>query len=238
MQKAVIITGGARRVGAALAVYFAENGYDIALHYNTSKAAALEVQKKVRALGRVCELFECDLQNTSEIPAFMARIFAKMPNVSALINNASVFERSEFMQTDIALFESQFAVNFKAPFFLTQAFVVSASASASVVNILDTDISGTGGSHFAYLLSKKTLADFTKMAARELGQKVRVNGVCAGIMLPSDEKDAEYMARVEKTLPLGKNADTMDAAAAAYFLCENRAVTGQLLFIDGGKNLL
>ena len=242
MSKAVIITGGARRVGAALAVYFAEKGYDIALHYNNSLDDAKIVQKKVQELGKICELFTADLQKTSQIPALMAEIFAKMPHASTLINNAAVFQRAEFMETSEELFDHEFAVNFKAPFFLTQEFASSCEALActgsSVINMLDTDISGSGGSHFAYILSKKNLAEFTKMAARALGEKVRVNGICAGIMLASDARDEEYMERIKKTLPLKQNASVEDVAEAVYFLSQNQLITGQLLFIDGGKNLL
>ena len=243
MKKAIIITGGAKRVGAALAIYFAEKGFDIALHYNNSHADALNVQKKVRELGQLCELFAADLQETSAIPALMEQIFAKMPHATTLINNAAVFELAEFMETSEELFDQAFALNFKAPFFLTQEFASSCgrqdeSTGSSVINILDTDISSNGGSHFAYLLSKKTLAEFTRMAARALGEKVRVNGVCAGIMLASDKKDEEYMARLEQTLPLKQNASVEQVAEAVYFLSQNQAITGQLLFIDGGKNLL
>ena len=251
MRQAVIITGGAKRVGAALAVYFSEKGFDIALHYNNSLDDAKIVQKKVQELGRNCELFAADLQETSKIPALMAEIFAKMPHASTLINNAAVFQRAEFMETSEELFDHEFAVNFKAPFFLTQEFAKFFALSSpspsgrgrgegkhNVINILDTDISGNGGSHFAYILSKKNLAEFTKMAARALGDKVRVNGVCAGIMLASDARDEEYMSRLTKTLPLKQNARVEQVAEAVYFLSQNQAVTGQLLFIDGGNNLL
>lgn len=241
MQKnAVIITGGARRVGAMLALYFAEKGYDIALHYNDSQDEAIRVQEQVLALGRACEIFAHDLQDIGGIPNFMAYIHAKMPHANTLINNASVFERADFMETDEEFFDRQFIVNFKAPFFLTQEFarIFGQNAGANVVNMLDTNITGTGGSHFAYLLSKKAFAEFTRMAARALGEKVRVNAVCPGIVLPSQELDTEYMHRLRYTLPLKKNASVGQVVEAVYYLSHNAALTGQFIFIDGGESVL
>lgn len=236
MREAVIITGGARRVGAAMAVYFASKNFDIALHYNNSEDDALALQQKLRSLGVNCELFQQDLRDTAKIPALMADIRAKMPNVVALINNASIFERAEFMETDEALFDRQLAVNFKAPFFLTQAF--AKVFGGSVINLLDTDIVTNQTSHFAYLLSKKTLAEFTKMAAKSLGSSVRVNGVCPTIVLPSNELDIDYMNKLEKTLPLQTQISLEEIAEVAYWLTQQKTITGQMIFVDGGKHVL
>lgn len=233
MKRAVIITGGAKRVGAALSRYFSAKGYDIALHYSTSKTEAEALHTE---LGN-CELFQHDLNDVADIPALMADIKSRMPHAVTLINNASIFNRKNFLETDEAFFDAQMTVNFKAPFFLTQAFAKSFGAG-SVVNIIDTDIQKTGGSHFAYLLSKKALADFTQMAARDLGPKIRVNGVCPGIMLPSNELDEDYMKRLSQTLPLRATATVQQTVEATFMLAENNALTGQLLFVDGGSSTL
>ncbi len=237
MSKSVLITGGARRVGAALALHFAQHGWSVALHYNRSQAQAETLREALSALGVACKLFRHDLADTKGIPSLMRRVQEEMPHVCALVNNASIFERAPFMDTDEALFDRQFAVNFKAPFFLTQAYAKTFGKGA-VVNILDTDIVQTQPSHFAYLLSKKVLAEFTRMAARELGANIRVNGVCPGILLPSNELDVPYMKKLETELPLKLLATPDQVAEAARFLCENNAVTGQLLFVDGGQQLL
>ncbi len=237
MRSGVIITGGAKRVGAALVRYFAQNNYDIALHYSTSKSEAERLQAEVRALGVNCELFALDLSKIEKIPALMADIKTRMPNVTTLINNASIFTRKSFMETDEAFLDAQMTVNFKAPFFLTQAFAKTFGAG-SVVNILDTDISKTNGSHFAYLLSKKALADFTQMAARDLGPKIRVNGVCPGHILPSTQVDMDYGDRLLKIIPLKEHPTPELLAEAAYGLAQNRMMTGELIHIDGGMHLL
>lgn len=239
MNNAVIITGAAKRVGAAMAMYFAEKKFDIALHYNNSKDEALVLQKEIKKTGVACEIFAHDLGDSKGLSKLIDTIHSKMPHCNTLINNASIFERCEFLETDEALFDRQFAINFKAPFFLTQAFAKTfgKNPGANVINILDTDIAQNQISHFAYLLSKKTLADFTKMAARSLGPNIRVNGVCPGILLPSNELDEVYMEKTAETLPLQKTATVEDVISTIYGLCSNPALTGQFLFVDGGKNV-
>ncbi len=236
-KKAVLITGGARRVGAAMAIYFAKAGYDIALHYNRSKTDAGKIKKKIETSGRACVLFQHDLSNMKNIPLLMKRVQKAMPHCTALVNNASIFERADFMNTEEALLDRQFAVNFKAPFFMTQAFART-FGKGCVVNILDTDIAQTHGSHFAYLLSKKTLAEFTPMAARALGPKIRVNGVCPGAILPSSQVDAHYIQKLKGVIPLKSHPGADEIAETARWLIDQQHITGQLIFVDGGMHVL
>jgi pteridine reductase len=235
-DKAVLITGGAKRVGATIALHFAQNGYDVALHYNHSKADAVKLQKQITKLGRRCEIFSLDLKKTKEIPALLAKVKKSMPHCVALINNASIFERAEFAKTNEALFDRQFAVNFKAPFFVTQAFAKTFGKGA-VINMCDTDIVTTQGSHFAYLLAKKSLAAFTEMVAAALSPNIRVNAVCPVIVLPSNELDRAYMKRLEKMLPDKRIPSVQEVAQAVYNLCESD-VSNEFVFVDGGKHLL
>ena len=237
MKKAVIITGGAKRVGSAIARHFSQNKYDIALHYNASETDAKVLQKEIQAMGQDCQLFQQDLTQIAELNSFVKTIHQAMPHCVALINNASLFERAALMETDEALFDRQFTTNFKAPFFLTQSFAKHFK-KGSIINILDTDIAQSGITHFAYLLSKKSLADFTTMAARALGPDIRVNGVCPGIMLPSNELDQTYMDKLLPSLPLGALGTLEQVAKSCLWLCENSSITGQFLFCDGGQHLL
>ena len=234
----VIITGAARRVGAALARCFAAHGYDIALHYNRSEKDAGRLKKNIEKLGVDCILFQHDLMDIETLPWFIKNVRSQMRHCTVLINNASAFERAEFMETDEALFEQQFTVNFKAPFFLTQAFAKT-FGKGCVINMLDADFTGTHGSHFAYLLSKKALADFTPMAARALGPRIRVNGVCPGIVLPpeSGEYDA-YVKKSRANMPLREHPTLEAVAEAAYWLAGQAHITGQLIYVDGGRHVL
>ncbi len=236
-MNAALITGGAKRLGREIALHLAENGYGIALHYNHSKAEAEIVKKEIEAKGRACVLLPADLADTGTLAALVQNAKAALPKLNVLINNASVFDRAGFAETDEALFDRQMDVNFKAPFFLTQAFAKTVT-QGHVVNILDTNITNTHGSHFAYLLSKKLLAEFTHMAARALGPAVRVNGVCPGIVLTSGDHDEAYRKKLAETLPLQANATPLDVAKAIVGLLNLPSVTGQILFVDGGQHLL
>ncbi len=239
-KKAIIITGGAKRVGAAMAVYFARKNFDIALHYNHSKDEAAALQSEIGKIGVTCEIFSHNVKSSKGLAPLIENIQQKMPHCNTLVNNASIFERSEFLETSEELFDRQFAVNFKAPFFLTQAFAKTfgKNSGANVINILDTDIAQNQISHFAYLLSKKTLADFTIMAARALGPDIRVNGVCPGAMLPSGENYDGYEEKIQQMVPL-KNQPTLDELSeSAYWLTQQKSITGQIINVDGGKHVL
>jgi pteridine reductase len=236
-SKAVLITGGAKRVGAALVRHFAANGYDIALHYNRSEKDAGKLHSEIEEAGGWCELFPHDLSDNKGIPALMKNVKKIMPHCVALINNASIFEPATLMETNEALFDRQFGINFKAPFFATQAFAKTFGKGA-VVNILDTAITDTQGSHFAYLLSKKTLAEFTRMAARELGPKIRVNAVAPGCMIAIDANDTSYEDKMRKLIPLRKHPSLDELGQTVRWLAEQAHITGQLVFVDGGQHAL
>ncbi len=236
-RPAVIITGGAKRVGAVLTRHFAGHGYDIALHYHQSKSEAESLQKEILSLGVSCQLFQHDLNDIAGLSSLVASIYKAMPHVNALVNNASLFERATLMDTSEALFDRQFTTNFKAPFFLTQAFSLHVG-KGSIVNILDTDIVQTQGSHFAYLLSKKILAECTVMAARELGPDIRVNAVCPGCLIPADAADEAYVEKLKDTIPLKEHPLPQEAAEAVLWLVKQPHITGQLIYVDGGKHVL
>lgn len=237
MRNGIIITGAAKRVGAAMAVYFATRGFDIALHYNSSKSEAEAVQQEIKKLGGTCEIFAHDLLETKGLSGLIDDIHNKMPGCTTLINNASIFERCEFMETSEALFDRQFNVNFKAPFFLAQAFAKK-FAKGCIINIIDTDIAQNQISHFAYLLSKKTLADFTQMAAIALGPAIRVNGICPGSMLPSVENYPGYEEKVKQAVPLKSQPSLDELSEAAFWLSQQASITGQIINVDSGKHLL
>jgi NAD(P)-dependent dehydrogenase (short-subunit alcohol dehydrogenase family) len=236
LKNGILITGAAQRVGAALALHFARHGHDVALHYNRSEPAARKIQQEIEAIGVACHLVRHDMHDIKGIPAFLREVKKIMPHCSTLINNASIFERAPLMETDEALFDRQMEVNFKAPFFMTQAFANTFSEGC-IINMIDSEIVQSQGSHFAYLLSKKALAAFTEMAARELGPRFRVNGICPGILLPSNDLDMAYIQNLSRKLPLGHIASIEQVAETALFLCKGRS-TGQLIYTDGGQHLL
>ena len=233
---AALVTGGARRIGAAIARALAQDGYDVALHYFTSTEPAERVAGEIEALGRRCRLFRCDLNDHRETSALIPAVREQFAGLDVLVNNASIFERGTLQGTGHDLFERHFNVNFKAPFFLIQAFA-EGCAEGQVINILDTRVSRSDPDHAAYTLSKKTLLELTRMAARELGPDIRVNGVSPGMILPPPGGVVDELERRSAAIPLKRIGDTDNLVAAVRFLLNNPFVTGECIYVDGGEHL-
>ncbi len=236
MNEAALITGAAQRVGKALALHLARSGYDIALHYHASEAAAHAVQAEITGMGRKCKLYRADLGDLPALPALAHDVIADFPACHALVNNASVFTRGTFLDSDPALCARMLRINYEAPAFLAQAFA-SRQGKGHIINMLDTHIETNGNSHFFYLQSKKALRDFTQMAAVGLGPAFRVNAVCPGVVLPSGE-EADYIERLEARLPLRSTAKVESVCRTVEWLLRSEDITGQLIYVDGGEHLL
>jgi len=236
MAKAALVTGGAKRLGRALALGLAREGFDLAVHYNSSEAEAKSVAAEIAALGRRCELVRCDLSDPSAGTSMIDKVFDLLPTCELLVNNASIFERRSFDETDERFLDRTLAVNFKAPFFLSQQFVRRCSRG-HVINLLDTKVSQNFTPYFAYTLSKKLLAEFTRLAACELAPRIRVNGVCPGAILPAAGQSDESFARLSSRVLLARPGDPDAIVAAVAYLVRNDFVTGECLFVDGGEHL-
>ncbi|MEW6145150.1 MAG: SDR family oxidoreductase [Thermodesulfobacteriota bacterium] len=236
MKKAAFITGAGKRLGREMAIALADMGYDVALHYNTSVNGIRKTADEIKALGRKCEIFKADLSNIRNTKTLIEQVFRAFPYCSILINNASLFEDIKFMEVTEESFDREFTLNFKAPFFLSQEFGRRKSAQL-IVNMLDTRVSRIESGHFVYNLSKRALRDFTLMAAKALGPKIRVNGICPGPILPPPEKDQKYLKKISKDTPLGKPGHPGHVITALKYILENDYVTGECLFVDGGQHL-
>ncbi len=233
---AALVTGGARRIGAAIALALAQHGYDVALHFHTSVEPAQRTAKEITGLGRRCRVFRCDLNDHDETAALIPSVREQFPRLNVLVNNASVFEPATLRATGRDLFERHFNIHFRAPFFLTQAFAEGCSAG-QVINILDTRVRASDPRHAAYTLSKKALLELTRMAARELGPAIRVNGVAPGMILPPPGGVVDELERRSAGLPLKRIGDTANVVAAVLFLIDNPFVTGECVYVDGGEHL-
>jgi pteridine reductase len=231
------VTGGAKRVGREISLALAAKGYNIGLHYNSSVAEASAVQAEIKALGVDCVLLKCDLTQTSEVFELMQQATKSLKNIRVLINNASIFEKITFLETDVDAFERNFAVHVRAPFFLCSQFA-KICGEGSIVNIVDMMVAKTNPDYFPYLLSKKTLLDLTKMAAVALAPKIRVNAIAPGsVAQPIDEADLDYMTKRAQQIPLKMMGNPAYLMQGIEFLLNNPFITGDCLFIDGGAHL-
>ena len=237
MARGVLITGGGKRIGAAIAFECAKSGWDIALHYRSSRKDAEGLADRIEGMERSCRLFQADFGDMAQVMRLIPDVLESMPQVNVLVNSVSLFRRATMMETTESLFDDHFQVNLKTPFFLSQAFA-NRVRDGHIVNILDTKVSKHAIRYFAYSLTKKSLAEFTCMAARELGPAIRVNAVAPGLILPSAGTSRDAFENMGKKIPLKQTGNPDDIAQAVLFLLQSRFITGECIFVDGGERLM
>lgn len=233
----VLVTGGAKRLGQAVALHLARQKYAVALHYNQSKADAMKTAQQIHRLGARCELFTCDLGDEAAVKNLMPAVIKSMGHVDVLVNSASMFIPNRFGDEDMSLYKTFWDVNFKAPYILSCAFQRLAKRG-HIINFIDTNVVKYSSRYADYLLTKKALGEFTKMAAVQWGPNIRVNGVSPGMILPpvNGQKD-DRKARAQ-SIPLKKVGDPAYVLQAIQLLLDNEYMTGQIINVDGGEGLI
>ncbi len=231
----IFITGGARRVGRALALAAAAVGADIVLHYGHSKEAAQSTAEDIRALGRTVWLLQQDLSQPGA-EKLIDRAWDFAP-VNALVNNAAIFEDHTWDSTSRDSWQRHLDINLSAPFFLSQAFARRlGSQPGAIVNILDWRALRPGADHLPYTVSKAALAALTRSLAAALAPNIRVNGLALGAILPPSDGGAgdEILDKV----PAKRWADLDEVGKALVFLLGVKDMTGSFIHLDGGRHLV
>lgn len=238
MTKTALITGAAKRVGKAMALHLAVQGWNIAIHYNTSADDALMLQNELKSSfpGLQFEIFRANLNNILEVENLIPQVVQAMQNIDLLINNASVFDRGNFVNTDTAFLDRQMNVNFRAPFILTRDFA-RLIKKGLIINIADTRIVNNNSNFAAYSLSKKAMWEMTKMAALELGPNIRINAIAPGLTLPPEDKGEDYLLKLAENIAMKRPGGLEPILKSLDYILNNDYLTGQLLFCDGGENL-
>jgi NAD(P)-dependent dehydrogenase (short-subunit alcohol dehydrogenase family) len=233
---AVLVTGGAKRLGRAVALEFAQHGYDVVIQYNHSLADAEQTATDIRSLGVQCWLQKQELSEIEALDGFLQRAHKDAPHLKVLVQAAAMFEPQPFDEMKLDDFRHQMSVNMEAPIFLAQAFAKQAKQGA-IINFIDNYTEQHKTRFFAYLLSKKSLLDATRMMAANLGPDIRVHGVSPGTTLPSPGFDEAYIrARADKN-PLKHLTTPEEIAGTVRYLAEATHLTGQILTVDGGEYL-
>jgi NAD(P)-dependent dehydrogenase (short-subunit alcohol dehydrogenase family) len=235
--KSAIVTGAAKRVGREIALALAKRRYNIGLHFNSSQSDADATKADIEKLGVKCALLKCDLNDQQATAKLVGNAVTQLPGVSVLINNASMFEGKPLLSTTVDDLERNFAVHVRAPFILTQEFARQCR-EGNVINIVDMMVVKNNVDYFAYSLSKKSLFNFTQLAAKALAPSIRVNAIAPGsTMHPVDESDLEYMTKRAEQVPLKMQGGPQYVIAGIEYLLDNPFVTGECLFIDGGVHI-
>ncbi|MGH6967957.1 MAG: SDR family oxidoreductase [Stellaceae bacterium] len=237
--RSALITGGARRIGRAIALALAAQGWDVAVHYGGSRDDAENLAAEIRQRGRRAGALAADLTRESEVTTLVSRAVEAVGPLTLLINNAAIFERDDALSATRASWDRHLETNLRAPFVLMQGFArqLPAEAEGSVVNILDERVWNLTPYFVSYTVSKAALWTLTQTMALALAPRIRVNGIGPGPSLPSPRQSDDQFRQQVDLLPLRRRTTPDEIARAVMFILELPAMTGQMIALDGGQHL-
>jgi pteridine reductase len=234
--RTALVTGGAARLGRAVALELAARGADIALHYHSSETAAERTAEEIRALGQKCALIGADLRSSDSPGLIFKTAGDSIGRIDILINSAAVFERGTLQTTTPDLWEKTLAINLRAPFFLSRAFAAQ-SENGDIIFLADSRVRRPTTEFLAYTLAKSALITLTRSLALSLAPGIRVNAVAPGAILPPPGEGEAYLERLVPRIPLKRTGTAEDIVRGIVYLLESPFVTGEVLHIDGGEYL-
>ncbi len=234
-----LVTGAGKRIGRAIALRLAQSGWDVGVHYQTSKEEAEATASKIRSMGRRADILDGDLGNPTEMGSLVKRCTATLGAPSCLVNNASMFEWDDIDSLDLETWDRQFDVNLRAPVFLAREFAAHLphGAKGCIINIIDQRVWRLTPRFMSYTISKSALWTATRTLAQALAPTIRVNAIGPGPTLRNDRQDvADFELQQKATLlKLGPTPD--EIADAVCFILDAPAMTGQMIALDGGQHL-
>jgi NAD(P)-dependent dehydrogenase (short-subunit alcohol dehydrogenase family) len=240
-EGAVLITGAGARIGRAIALRLARDGWIAAVHYNRSKSAADETVRLVAAEGGRAAAVRGDLTAPDELDRLVSSAADALGRpLTALVNNASVFEDDRLMSMTRERWDRHMEVNLRAPCMLAKCLAdqLPDEAEGAIVNIVDQRVRKPTPQFFTYALSKAGLAWATLTMAQELAPRLRVNAVLPGPTIKNPRQSDRQWAREVGATPLGRGSQPEDVAEAVAYLLSASSVTGELLAVDGGQHLI
>ncbi|GAA4358163.1 SDR family oxidoreductase [Kangiella marina] len=235
-RRTALITGSAIRVGKAIAVALAEQGFDIALHYNQSSQEAVKTAEAVRKFGVDATLYQANLSQPEQCRDLIGRVF-KENDLSVLVNSAAVFPETDSIMEGLADWDAVMGLNLRAPLELSKAFVDNTPLSGHIINILDARINRPAGDHLVYRLSKAGLWHLTESLAQELAPNIQVNGLALGAIMAPPGASQDHFERMAEKIPLARTGTPKAIGDAVAFLVAQEFITGVVLPIDGGEFL-
>lgn len=239
MPGAALVTGGARRIGRAITLDLARQGFAVAIHCNHSRADADAVATEIIAAGGRAVVLVADLAKEEQVAGLVDAARAALGPLGLLVNNASVFEKDDALGATRASWDLHMEVNLRAPFVLTQHFArqLPAGAEGLVANLLDQRVWSLTPHFTSYTLSKAGLWALTQSLALALAPRIRVVGIGPGPALPSTRQTAEQFSAQEAALPLGRGTSPDEVCLTLRYLMATRSITGQMIALDGGQHL-
>ncbi|MDE2164901.1 MAG: SDR family oxidoreductase [Alphaproteobacteria bacterium] len=237
--RSALVTGGARRIGRAIALTLAAHGWDVAVHYGESREDAEALAAEIGQRERRAVALGADLTREADVIGLVPRAAAAVGPLTLLVNNASLFERDDALTVTRASWDRHLETNLRAPFVLMQEFArqLPAETDGSIVNILDERVWNLTPYFVSYTVSKTALWTLTQTMAMAMAPRVRVNGIGPGPTLPSPRQSDEQFRRQVELLPLRRSTTPDEIARAVTFILDSPAMTGQMIALDGGQHL-
>lgn len=236
--RVALVTGAGRRIGRALALALARSGARVAVHYAASEAGARETVAAIAAAGGTADAFAADFTDPDGPARLVQAVLSRFGALEIIVNNASVFRHETLTETTLPSWEEHFAVHVRAPFLLAQAMLraLPEGAHGKIVNVVDWQTARPD--RFAYGASKAALSGLTRSLAAAMAPNVQVNEVALGAVMRPDHTSPESRVPKEPELGLIPRLGTVDEVAAAVLaLIENDYITGQTLYVDGGRHV-
>ena len=236
--KKIIITGGATRIGRAIALALADFDTQIVIHYSKSSKAAKKLKLELENLGSIVYLLKADLNNINQTQKIIDIANKKMKGLNCLINNASVFENDNLINFSDKSFLKHININLKAPAMLIKNFAnIYKGDEGNIINIIDQRVEKLTPFFFSYTLSKSGLVTLTKTSAMKLAPNIRVNAVSPGPTLKNKRQSEKHFKKQWKSTILKRKVETKNVSSAVKFLIFNNNITGQVINVDSGQRL-
>jgi NAD(P)-dependent dehydrogenase (short-subunit alcohol dehydrogenase family) len=244
-----LVTGAGARLGRAMALLLAGRGHDVAVHYNGSRGGAEEVVREIEGMGRRAVALQADLLDEGATAALLPRAAEALGGpICVLVNSASIFEYDNLSTATRESWDRHMGSNLRAPFLLIQALAAQVPdpvpdergepvAQGLVVNMIDQRVRKLTPEFMTYTLAKAGLWTLTQTAAQALAPRVRVNGIGPGPTVRGHRQSESHFARQRAATVLGRGSNPEDITAALGYLLDAKAVTGELLLVDGGQHL-
>ena len=234
----IIITGGATRIGAAIAKSLSGTGKEIIIHYNKSKSNAEKLKKELLKNKTKVFLIKGDLGKEQDLKKIIKFSKNKLKYFDCLINNASLFENDKLENFTSKSWNHHLNVNLKAPAYLSKEFAKNTKGkNNNIINIIDQRVFKLTPFFFSYTLSKTGLYTLTKTSAMSLAPNIRVNGIAPGPTIKNKRQSNKHFKKQYLSTPLKKQVDVKEICITVDFFIKNRSITGQVLAVDSGQNL-
>lgn len=237
--KTALITGAAKRIGRAIALRLAQDGYDIGVHYSTSEREAQALVAEITAMGVKAVALKADLADATQATDLFQRAVSALGPIGVLVNNASIFQNDEIGDLSVAGFQTHAVTNLLSPLMLSQAFAAQTEIpeEASIINLIDQRVLRPSPPFLSYALSKAGLWHATRTLAQALAPRVRVNAIGPGPILQSIHQTPDDFALEAQSTLLQRPASPEEVAETVIYLLSAKSVTGQMICVDSGQHL-